>query len=292
MRNIIFVFAFLFTVAAVSAEPDIPGIFLPPNERHPILLLQELDDYIEGALISVGTERGLMTAAIAKNITSIVQVDYDPSTVRYNLINRELLKISKSRLDYFKLRMSLNSSTWKIRGAGTLLAEESNFEFFSEEISRSGFDLFHAAKPERDDNALGLRPFAGANYLFDDHAYNRVSRLAREGKIEVEQLDLADSAAVEALIAKLTKTTPISVFDISNAWWVRYAGHDATLAIAGNLALRNSNTRLVFTYRKRQMDWGYEAVKVSDPDLSARMKSHLIVTILNLTCAQNLLGTE
>lgn len=291
MRNIIFAIALFFTIGARASEPDIAGVFLPPNERHPIMLLQQLEEYIEGALISVGTERGLMTVAIAKKVTALVQVDYDPETVLYNEINRELLKISTSRLDYFNLRMSLSFESWKTRGAGTLLANESNFEFFRDQISREGFDLFQNPNPPREPN-VGLKPFAGGNYLFDDRAFARVHQMAKADKIEVYQLDLKNAAAVEALIARLSKTTAISLFDVSNAWWGRYAGHDAILAIAGNLALRNQKTRMVLTYRKSQLGWGYEAPLVTGSALSETMHAHTINRLLTSLCDQNLIGGE
>ena len=63
----------------------------------------------------------------------------------------------------------------------------------------------------------------GANYFFDDAKFKRIRTMATEGKIAVTRLDLRDGDSVRDLTSRFRGAgIPVSVVDLSNAWWPNY----------------------------------------------------------------------
>jgi hypothetical protein len=65
--------------------------------------------------------------------------------------------------------------------------------------------------------------FREVNYLYYDEPFNRIKALADANRISTGYLDLNDFAAVAMLVTNLAaQKIPLSVLDISNAWWKAY----------------------------------------------------------------------
>lgn len=279
-------FAVLFISVVSTAASHSPAHMLKttlidakyaaPNEEFPEHVLKVIGGYQSGALISVGTERALMTAILATKITSIVQADIDPGIVRYNTINRELLEVARSREDYLFLRLSATREQWigRVASKESILKMDGIHDWWMAKMKDTRFHKFHSAKPGRDVN--GDSPdirFAKAHYLFDDVAFERISWFAKNGKIEVRSANIGNQDDVQALIADVASRGPISLVDISNAWWSGYAGEEATLNLSQILASADENARLILTFRTQDMGWRYASQKAGDPQLYYTLKS-------------------
>ncbi len=81
-----------------------------------------------------------------------------------------------------------------------------------------GFDLLH--NPSKNTEA-----FKGANCLYDDALFYRLSEFAKSGKIQSLQVDLSDPKAFERVAGAMAEQKlRMSVLDLSNAWWPEYVG--------------------------------------------------------------------
>lgn len=77
-------------------ESSEAGVYIAPNERASFLYTSSLRDEA-GALVSVGTFRGLNTLARGR-FSHLVQVDYDRKVVDFNRANARLLSTASSTL--------------------------------------------------------------------------------------------------------------------------------------------------------------------------------------------------
>jgi len=95
--------------AIYQIDPE--SSFIVPNERYPHHALNIFEMAPKGAYVTVGTERGFISAANSPNVTELVLVDNSESIIKYNEINILLLKIAKTREHYLQLRT--NPKLWK-----------------------------------------------------------------------------------------------------------------------------------------------------------------------------------
>lgn len=267
MRNIIFAVALLFFSGAASAAPklaaNVRGMdfgFIAPNEFYPARSIEHLQDIQEGLLISVGTERALMTAILNKKITSILQVDYDERVVRYNQVNLQLLKLSRDREDYLHLRMRADLDEWVERAmtAGHDIGFAKYFAWWHEALSNSRFYGFHTNWSTK---SVVNVPFRGAHYLFDDDAYEYIHRFALEDRIQIRHSDIANPRDMRSLLDSIRM--PISVFDISNAWQETYAGPVAIYDLSRLVARRDPKAKFLTT-TPTKTDWIYSSFLAGD----------------------------
>lgn len=287
VSSIFLTVALLFS-AATQAASHAPASMLKtslvdakyaaPNEEFPERVLKVINGYQEGALISVGTERALMTAILAKKITSIVQADIDPGIVQYNRINRELLRLAKSRHNYLFLRLSATREQWleRVGASDSILKEDGIYDWWMAKMKDTRFHKFHSEAPGRDVNSE--RPeirFAHAHYLFDDEAFARIQWFAKNDKIEVRSANIANEEDMQTLISETASRGPISLVDISNAWWNGYAGEDAAMNLSHIVATADPKARLILTFRSADMDWMYASHFAGDPRLFYTIRSRV-----------------
>jgi hypothetical protein len=201
--------------------------FLYPNELNPELSKPILNRSTEaGAYVSVGTERGLIGAALSPHANYILLVDQDPKVVRYNQINIELLKHSQSRENYLRLRMSQNFDEWK----GTL--SQDDFDWWKE-VTRSKHprNQYFQQKPAESAYAA----FKDANYLHDDALFAKIQNLAKTNRIEVVASYIEGEPFKLAIENLKKKNIAINVLDISNVWTEAYAGAKSTNQVLNDL---------------------------------------------------------
>lgn len=236
----------LRSVAAVLQPPAHLSYlsFLGPNEHHPALLEPHLAGAPEGVYVGVGTERTLMAAALMPHVTAVLQTDCDPDVVLYNQINAALLAVAEDRQDYLQLRLHPiqpdGSWLWDQRvapqtgmaqdaqDARETLSDIENRVFWKSRVVNDAlrqFRRFHRAPPESESACTTPgNPFVRfVHYLYDDRHFATLQRLARANKIRPTHLDFCNAPAVQSLFDGLHATRqPVSVLDLSNAWWERY----------------------------------------------------------------------
>lgn len=231
--------------------------FIIPNEKEIGKHSAAFAALSAGLYLSVGTERGLMSAALSQGkIKALLQVDRDPQVVVYNRINRALLSLAKNREHYLQLRLRSSVEDWqKAMAQNSNLSPEDKMTF-SDSNSWSWWQSYVVQNPQgwtlfhRDPKANNEAEYASANYLFDDVLFERVSVLAKKQKIFIVLDSLGSEAFLqraEALSAALDM--PIAGVDMSNAWQEGYMGHRNTLQFLRSLqSLMTPRSSLIFTY--------------------------------------------
>lgn len=165
--------------------------FVAPNEMQPgdaLPLLRNSPAAATGLYVRVGTERAYVGAALAK-ATALLLVDIDPQAVRFNRINRALLKTSRSREDYLKLRLHASQKDWITRGhllpkndliVRPYLAGQEHFDWWHKRVrSDPGFVPLHlATESTSKGRPTGEWAFRAANYLHDAALFTHLKNLA------------------------------------------------------------------------------------------------------------------
>lgn len=203
--------------------------FVHPNERNPKRMQSAFTEVpIEGAYVGVGTERTFIAVALNPQINLVVQVDRDPKVVMFNRINTMLLTIADNLDDYQKLRFESTTQvvSFKLRQffKSEVVSEAHLYWFLKTVRENKGFEAFGHKK--------ALSPFAssyfrGARYTHDRVLFQRLKRLARDGRILSLLGNLSDETFVRSLNHSLVQAkTKISILDVSNAWWPQYTGSD------------------------------------------------------------------
>ncbi len=193
-----------------------------PTEHFPQRLQHVAHVMDPGTWVGVGTERLWMAAASIPQIEFALGVDSDAAVVLYNQINAALLRHAQNRQAYLGFRMQAGAEAWadlalRANEAAdvALLQEPSTRQFWNTQMKHPCMRAFHAmpANPQS--------PFFGVHYLSQDDLYKRLVKLARGGRVQAAQVDLAQPADLER-VADALRTSPhvprISVLDISNAW--------------------------------------------------------------------------
>lgn len=234
--------------------------FLVPNETNNGRLGPKLAQTPQGLYVTTGTERGLMTAALLpENPKGLVLVDRDPKVVFFNLMNRALLSLSKNREDYLALRLrgTFESANVRLQTEGVGISAENNrvlkdpasWRWWKEAVQDSAsWQAFY-----RDPSLNADRAYEGANYLFSDKLFARVSDLAKRDAIYVWQLDMkSDDFKSRLQVTGRQLGVQISLFDLSNAWQEGYIGYQSTIGIFSFLeSLMAPTASLIFSYMKK-----------------------------------------
>jgi len=206
-------------VHAAEFGPSAPGIYLPPNEQHPVVAMPIYRKSNHGVYVSVGTERSFIGAALTR-AKGLYVIEYDLLAVRFAMVNRALLAASTNRVDYANLRLAASQDVWRQRSQNLtgedkeILATPGLWAFWDKEVRRSwadNFADFHTAPQHPND------PFFASNYLFDDLLYRHLSSLAKSSRIWVRLVDLRHEQEVRALCDDLkSKGLPLGVVDTSD----------------------------------------------------------------------------
>lgn len=215
-------FAYL-SLRKASVEPFISfREYLYPNELRPGLLKNIFDSVSEGVLLSTGTERTFIGAALYEKCEGLIGVDINPRVKAYNDFNMLLISLAESREDYLKLRATdeiialiktnnarRTRSTFdptdsfnKIRSRldQSELADEIK-GYFRENLNDYGRVFYEAQQLDKmltlldsdlskdaccDFTCFSLTPpqfFANANYLYDDKLFQNIKNLVVEGNV-------------------------------------------------------------------------------------------------------------
>jgi hypothetical protein len=194
--------------------------YLAPNERYPATAAPVFENAPLGVYVTVGTERGFMSASLTPKATHLVLIDIDPEVILFDRINTLLLKISENREDYLNLRLTDSQTIWIERAKALnfdpesilLLGSPETEKFWNTHIRSFEFKEFYI-----DPRTSPTLMFKNANYLFYDERYWVISKLAKEDKIATLLIDLSDGANVEALAQYLQDLgLHLSLFDMSN----------------------------------------------------------------------------
>lgn len=203
-----------------NLEKKLDSPYINPTEHNPAAASFILDSAPSGLYFTVGSERAFIGAAQTHNVTHLLIVDIQQNLLNFNLLNIALLQVAESRLDYLWLRLSASPAELVKRfekidiGARTYLYNEHNWEWWQKIREQAGFILLEA-KPANFDHA-----FHGANYLYDDIQFNRISKMAKLGNIACVLADLGDEAQVKDIANKLRDLRiSLAVLDISDLWY-------------------------------------------------------------------------
>lgn len=208
-----------------------PGIlgFLKPNEVMPHRAKPILEQAPAGALVSVGSERGILTAVQSDQITHLIMVDHMPSICAYNNINFALIKLSEGDQDKYRyLRKNASFQEWIALKSRAHDLTDHEKKFLS---SRELFNFFRSVVEKKVDAVNFEDPptenfFSGdVHYLYNEKAFKRIYYLVANARVDSIFLDLGIAYDLLSLSSamKIAKV-PLSVLDISNAWMFNYLG--------------------------------------------------------------------
>lgn len=238
--------------------------FLVPNEKNLGLVRSQFSTGATGIYVSVGTERGFMSAALTGEKTkALVLIDRDANVASFNHVNKALLALARSREDYLQLRLQssfedlqkrvLQDPHLSAENKETLM-DASIWQWWQLQVQQSAeWRVFHQDPRLREDTS-----YRDTNYLFDDQLFQAVSSLAKQNKIFVMHSDLAADQVVFGL-TELSQHLQqrLSYVDLSNSWQEGYLGHQKTLQLLTDLSSAMSPfTRLVFTYQALDFQGG------------------------------------
>lgn len=185
------------------------GAFVAPNEQYPQNSSSLLREAPRGAYVTVGTERGFISAGIAARIDLLVLTDIDLAVVQFNRINIALLKVAGSRENYVSLRLEAPSSKWALAAKDPLMTPEERkllrnpdaWKWWVESVrGREGKNALFFESFHRPPSAAGVdEAFHSANYLFYDDQFARVSGMAKADRIHVLPVDYRDLRQIEKI---------------------------------------------------------------------------------------------
>jgi len=236
--------------------------FIVPNETQPLRLKPTLSHLpVQGLLLSVGTERGFISAAMAQgHIQGLVFLDLNPNVVLFNLMNKALLALANDRNDYLHLRLQADFKQLQNQLAkkNRLLSKENLnllkrpelWAWWQQHVQNSSAWLsFHRPAEQNTDAS-----FKEVNYLFDDHLFATLSSLAKTDRIFVYQGDLLSHESLMQ-ISRVSEylDLPYALIDLSNSWQEGYMGHESTNALLKKLMpFAQPNSLINFSYMNGQ----------------------------------------
>lgn len=197
----------------------------------------------KGLYISIGSERSFRGASMA-DADGLLILDISPEILRFSNINRVLLK-AKNLKQYRQLRflapfsewqtysLSMEDYDWWVKNVRNTEGDTYPYpELFNQKekfVKRPGRDVacFEAweANPEAALDYGSIIDFRTGNYLFNEELFNRLHKLAIQGRIDTVQVDLADNKALQELVSKLKSSKKeIGVIDFDNLYSTYYIG--------------------------------------------------------------------
>lgn len=214
--------------------------FVAPNEQKPREALAIVGKAPGGVYVSVGTERGFIGAALAPGTTHLLLLDRDSNVVRFNHINIALLKLAKDRGEYIDWRLYATHEEW-VAAARERGLDPETFEWIRDFESWKWWQ--HVVRRNPEFLPLHLAPgsvegieemFQDANYVYDDALFDKVHELAKRNRIKSVVADLSDGKVVRTVVEALQNAKlPISVLDLSNAWWPDYISERRSARLIG-----------------------------------------------------------
>ncbi len=227
------------------------GTFVHPNEWNPRRMKSAFSQTpVEGALISVGTERTNIAAALNPQINFVVQVDRDQQVVLFNRINTLLLTVADDMKDYQRLRFeaSVQVAAFKIKQyTKSEPIPERYLQWFLKTVrEQKGFEAFGQ---KRILTSFAEAHFKDARYTHDRILFQRLQNLARAGRIVSLVGNLGDSSFVQSLNEALELAKiKVSILDISNAWWPQYMkNRDLKTLLSELSASTTAKTQILMT---------------------------------------------
>ena len=205
-----------------------------------------------GMYLTVGAERGFRAASMSDKITALYLLDIHDDIIRYNKINRELLK-APFRQVYLDLRWDTPFSEWqklfeevqRLFGYVVPITED-DFVWWQKnvrDLNREAYVLpeslnrLNKAPPceskdvPEEEKAVDLGQvidYKSGNYLFYDDLYNRIHRLAIQNRIYTSKINLMDQQQVQTLVEYIRESgLTLSVLDLDNLFHKDYMGQDA-----------------------------------------------------------------
>jgi hypothetical protein len=255
------------TIEKVEYSVPRPGMYLAPNELKPELAVPLFRNVPSGGVyMAVGTERGLITAALKGDFSSVILVDSDPDVVRYNRLNVAFLAMSENREDYLYLRYHATHEEVLARSRKADLSEQLRLTIEDRESLN-----WWIQEIRRDPDTLALlnwkRPgFETTSYLHIDALFERVQSLAKRGEIYVVFADLQNRIQVSRIAMQISKSQSwLSLVDISNAWWADYMELQGIRVFVDGIygAMKKESVFLMTHLMKKSGDWGYFGIQLS-----------------------------
>lgn len=260
-------------------EPRGNGDFVRPNELHPERARGILAHAPPGAYLSVGTERGFIGAALAPAVTHLLLFDRSPEVAAYNRMNVALLRLARDREEYVRLRTRTGAKQIALLaharelGAGdqALLRDAKAWRRWQRWQEGSFLNVRQKPNPTRG-------AFAGSNYLYDEALFARVKGMADAGRIAVTRVNMMEADGAARVYEGMKDAgVPVSVVDLSNAWWSGYTKREALrsfLTAAGGAAAPGAI--VVATDRGVWGDWTYHGFSLGNavsrwPDFKRRL---------------------
>lgn len=288
-----------------TAPEEGTGYYIGPNERYPSHAADLFANARSGALIAVGTERALLTAAMFPQITHVIQIDRDPQAVFFNQMNLALLRAAKSRREYWNLRLNAGFIDWlrvaeesKDLAVRSVLSNPVNFVWWQNLVRKNRqFNAFHRAPIKKIFGIKVLPAFEGGHYLYEDAAFRKISTLAKSDRIAVLEMELKDIDRFMSLLDWLDGARiPVSAVDVSNTWWAGYAGPDAITEMAFRLADREkSELRLIYSSwirpDLRDKQWAYGGVEMTELQTPAK-RERFALYLKNMELRMRSIGIE
>lgn len=205
-----------------------------------------------GVYLTVGSERGFRAASMSDKITALYLLDIHDDIIRFNIINRELLKVP-TRHEYLYLRWESTYQDWQnfFRSVQTKYGHVNNISYDDflwweqnvRELGREGYVLpeylnrvgssplctdTNITDEEKSLDLGQILDYKTGNYLFYNDLYNRLHQLAIENKIYTSKINLLDNGQLMQLLTYLrSMSMPISVLDLDNLYFEDYLGQDA-----------------------------------------------------------------
>ncbi|MCX6112547.1 MAG: hypothetical protein NTY22_04575, partial [Proteobacteria bacterium] len=205
-----------------------PDSYIQPNELHPENAKPIFDKINKGVYISVGSERGFISASMT-GASDLLLIDKYGGVVLYNRIKIGLISISRSKEDLRYLILKASGDEWVKRvneyegplasEVRDVLTDKRNFDFFQREL-RDGDDVIM-------DLVSGTNNYiiTDYNYHFNQILYNRLKSMTNEGRISAHLVDLTDTDLMRQIADNIkARGLTIGALDISNAWGSTYKG--------------------------------------------------------------------
>lgn len=238
--------AFLFGTSLALASPGfMNGQFVVPNEID-FQAYSDLSKPQEGALVSVGTFRGLIAMGQI-DFSFLVQMDLDPGVVAFNQFNRQLLKdpTVTDRFAYFTQLFGRETNEALLQAARRHQISDAIFleRLWQQPEASSAHEsaLFQKVRlmmrTERK-HEIGvtssknselyadfqriIKTIPGSwvrGYLGNDVTFQKIKRLARDNRIVIFQGSLTESSSLDDINTILKeRRSKLAMLDVSNVF--------------------------------------------------------------------------
>ena len=253
--------------------------FLLPNELNPIAAKAGIwEKAPPGALLTLGTFKGWIQAALSPQVTALVLFDRDLGVKQLNLNIEGLLLAAQPGdfKDFRRLVFEASHEDWQ----KAVEQAKKRLDFTIESVAGQALETLADPKMHKQWRQLiagvtqnsggvslgvadqvklgnGQKAFAGANIFEQPELFNKIQKLALADMVWIGQADLTQPENFDSLLRFLRwRHLPISSLDLSNAWQSLFGGADRLGSLLNKLApLAGKNSLLVLS-KIRGMDSG------------------------------------